>query len=107
MSLSGSGGRNKICALSVEVDFYVSTRSDSRSGTDFASRFDCERDPVMKVLENDFTGIHAGRRMQVTTPLIVDAVMAGIDVGAIVDDRTEVSRGARKNRQCQAFVSGV
>jgi hypothetical protein len=42
--------------------------SGSKSGTDWEARFNCNREPEVKVLEKAFAGIPAGARMLVVTP---------------------------------------
>ena len=55
--------------------------SGSKSGTDWEARFNCNRQPEVKVLEKSFAGIPAGARMLVVTPLVVDAAVAEIPFG--------------------------
>ena len=57
--------------------------SGSKSGTDWEARFNCNRQPEVKVLEKSFAGIAAGARMLVVTPLVVDAAVAEIPFGAV------------------------
>ena len=57
--------------------------SGSKSGTDWEARFNCNRQPAVKVLEKSFAGIPAGARMLVVTPLVVDAAVAEIPFGAV------------------------
>ena len=60
-------------------------RSNSKKvGTDWETRFDCGREPEVKLLEKAFAGIPAGSRMLVVTPRAVDAVVAEIPSGAVV-----------------------
>ena len=59
--------------------------SGSKSGTDWEARFNCNRQPEVKVLEKAFAGIPAGARMLVVTPSIVDAAVAEIPFGAVVE----------------------
>jgi hypothetical protein len=48
-------------------------------------RFKGNRQPEVKVLEKAFAGIPAGARMLVVTPAVVDAAMAEIPFGAVVE----------------------
>jgi hypothetical protein len=59
--------------------------SGSKSGTDWDARFNCNRQPEVKVLEKAFAGIPAGARMLVVTPSVVDAAVAEIPFGAVVE----------------------
>ena len=59
--------------------------SGSKSTTDWESRFNCNREPEVKVLEKAFAGIPAGARMLVVTPSLVDAAVAEIPFGAVVE----------------------
>ncbi|MFN9694525.1 MAG: hypothetical protein ACK550_12145 [Synechococcaceae cyanobacterium] len=56
-----------------------------KSGTDWESRFNCKREPVVKVLEKAFAGIPAGDRMLVVTPSLVDAAVAQIPSGTVIE----------------------
>ena len=56
----------------------------SKSGTDWEARFNCNREPEVKVLQKAFAGIPAGSRMLVVTPSIVDSAVAEIPHGAVV-----------------------
>ena len=49
--------------------------SGSKSTTDWELRFNCNREPEIKVLEKAFAGIPAGARMLVVTPSLVDAAV--------------------------------
>jgi len=57
--------------------------SGSKSGTGWEARFNCNRQPEVKVPEKSFAGIPAGSRMLVVTPLAVDAAVAEIPFGAV------------------------
>ena len=59
--------------------------SGSTSTTDWESRFNGNREPEVKVLEKAFAGIPAGARMLVVTPSLVDAAVAEIPFGAVVE----------------------
>lgn len=59
--------------------------SRSKSGTDWELRFNCNREPEVKVLEKAFAGIPQGSRMLVVTPSVVDAAVAEIPFGMIVE----------------------
>jgi hypothetical protein len=59
--------------------------SRSKSGTDWELRFDCNREPEVKVLEKAFAGIPQGSRMLVVTPSVIDAAVAEIPFGMIVE----------------------
>ena len=59
--------------------------SGSTSTTDWESRFNGNREPEVKVLEKAFAGIPAGARMLVVTPSLVDAAVAKIPFGAVVE----------------------
>jgi hypothetical protein len=59
--------------------------SGKKAGTDWEARFNCNRQPEVKVLEKAFAGIPAGARMLVVTPSVVDAAVAEIPFGAVVE----------------------
>jgi hypothetical protein len=59
--------------------------SGSKPGTDWEARFNCNRQPEVKVLNKAFAGISAGARMLVVTPSVVDAAVAEIPFGAVVE----------------------
>jgi hypothetical protein len=59
--------------------------SGRKSTTDWESRFNCNREPEVKVLEKAFAGIPAGARMLVVTPSLVDAAVAEIPFGTVVE----------------------
>ena len=59
--------------------------SGSKPGTDWEARFNCNRQPEVKVLDKAFAGIPAGARMLVVTPSVVDAAGAEIPFGAVVE----------------------
>jgi hypothetical protein len=59
--------------------------SGSKPGTDWEARFNCNRQPEVKVLDKAFAGIPAGARMLVVTPSVVDAAVAEIPFGAVVE----------------------
>ena len=56
-----------------------------KAGTDWEARFACTRETEVKVLEKAFAGIPAGARMLVVTPSVVDAAVAEIPFGAVVE----------------------
>lgn len=56
-----------------------------KSGTDWESRFNRNREPEVKVLEKAFAGIPAGARMLIVTPSVVDAAVAEIPYGVVVE----------------------
>jgi hypothetical protein len=53
--------------------------------TDWEARFQCDREPEVKVLEKPFAGIPAGARMVVVTPRAVDEIVAEIPHGQVLN----------------------